>query len=103
MTDKPTTPEEWEQWRKDRNQANFDAFNALQADQQAAIKQAFKALEAAQNTLSECQDLWLSDIKELELKLLTMCEQLLPKTSMRSDKSLVDLLAKIRKELEKQT
>jgi len=66
MTDKPTTPEEWEQWRKDRNQANFDAFNALQADQQAAIKQAFKALEAAQNTLSECQDLWLSDIKELD-------------------------------------
>jgi len=41
-------------------------------------------------------------MKELELKLLTMCEQLLPKTSMRSDKSLVDLLAKIRKELEKQ-
>ena len=42
-------------------------------------------------------------MKELELKLLTMGEQLLPKTSMRSDKSLVDLLAKIRKELEKQT
>ena len=40
-------------------------------------------------------------MKELELKLLTMCEQLLPKTNMRSDKSLVDLLAKIRKELEK--
>ena len=51
MTDKPTTPEEWEQWRKDRNQANLDAFNALQADQQAAIKQTFKALEAAQDTL----------------------------------------------------
>ena len=66
MTDKPTTPEEWEQWRKDRNQANLDAFNALQADQQAAIKQTFKALSAAQNTLSECQDLWLSDIKELD-------------------------------------
>ena len=66
MTDKPTTPEEWEQWRKDRNQANLDAFNALQDDQQAAIRQAFKALEAAQTTLSECQDLWLSDIKELD-------------------------------------
>ena len=56
----------WEQKRKERNQANLDAFNALQDDQQAAIKQAFKALEAAQNTLSECQDLWLSDIKELD-------------------------------------
>ena len=56
----------WEQKRKERNQANRDAFNALQDDQQAAIKQAFKALEAAQNTLSECQDLWLSDIKELD-------------------------------------
>ena len=66
MTDKTTTPEEWEQWRKDRNQANLDAFNALQADQQAAIKQTFKALDAAQTTLSECQDLWLSDIKELD-------------------------------------
>ena len=67
MTNKPKTPEEWEQLRKDRNQANLDAFNALQDDQQAAIKQAYKALEAAQNTLSECQDLWLSDIKELDL------------------------------------
>jgi len=66
MTDKPTTPEEWEQWRKDRNQANLDAFNALQADQQAAIKQTFKALEAAQDTLRDCNDLWLSDIKELD-------------------------------------
>jgi uncharacterized damage-inducible protein DinB len=66
MTNKPKTPEEWEQLRKDRNQANLDAFNALQDDQQAAIRQAFKALEAAQNTLSECQDLWLSDIKELD-------------------------------------
>ena len=66
MTDKPKTPEEWEQYRKDRHQANLDAFNALQDDQQAAIRQTFKALEAAQNTLSECQDLWLSDIKELD-------------------------------------
>ena len=62
MTDEIT----WEQKRKERNQANRDAFNALQDDQQAAIKQAFKALETAQNTLSECQDLWLSDIKELD-------------------------------------
>lgn len=66
MTDKPKTAEEWEQWRKNRNQANLDAFNALQADQQDTIKQTFKALEAAQSTLSECQDLWLSDIKELD-------------------------------------
>ena len=66
MTNKPNTPEEWEQYRKDRHQANLDAFNALQDDQQAAIRQTFKALEAAQNTLSECQDLWLSDIKELD-------------------------------------
>ena len=66
MSDKPTTPEEWEQWRKDRNQANLDAFNALQTDQQAAIKQTFKALEAAQDTLRDCNDLWLSDIKELD-------------------------------------
>ena len=57
MTDKPTTPEEWEQWHRDRHQANLDAFNALQADQQAAIRQTF---------LSEYQDLWLSDIKELD-------------------------------------
>ena len=66
MTNKPNTPEEWEQYRKDRHQANLDAFNALQDDQQAAIRQTFKALEAAQNTLSECHDLWLSDIKELD-------------------------------------
>ena len=65
--DRPMTDEiNWEQKRKERNQANLDAFNALQDDQQAAIKQAYKALEAAQNTLSECQDLWLSDIKELD-------------------------------------
>jgi len=66
MTDTPKTPEEWEQFRKDRHQANLDAFNALQEDQQIAIRHAFKALSAAQDTLSECQDLWLSDIKELD-------------------------------------
>jgi TRAP-type mannitol/chloroaromatic compound transport system substrate-binding protein len=66
MTDTLRTPEYWEQKRKERNQANLDAFNALQDDQQAAIRQAFKALSAAQDTLSECQDLWLSDIKELD-------------------------------------
>ena len=66
MTNKPKTPEEWEQLRKDRNQANLDAFNALEADQQAAIRQTFKDLEAAQTTLSESQDLWLSEIKELD-------------------------------------
>ena len=58
MTDTPKTPEEWEQLRKDRHQANLDAFNAF--------RHAFKALSAAQDTLSECQDLWLSDIKELD-------------------------------------
>ena len=66
MIDTPKTSEEWEQLRKDRNQANLDAFNALQADQQAAIRQTFKALEAAQDTLRDCNDLWLSDIKELD-------------------------------------
>lgn len=66
MTDTPKTPEEWEQFRKDRHQANLDAFNALQEDQQIAIRHAFKALYAAKDTLSECQDLWLSDIKELD-------------------------------------
>ena len=66
MTDTLRTPEYWEQKRKERNQANLDAFNALQDDQKAAIRQAFKALSAAQDTLSECQDLWLSDIKELD-------------------------------------
>jgi len=66
MTDTPKTPEEWEQFRKDRHQANLDAFNALQEDQQIAIRHAFKALSSAQDTLSECQDLWLSDIKELD-------------------------------------
>ena len=66
MTDKPTTPEEQEQQRKDRNQANLDACNALQADQQAAIRQTCKALEAAQDTLRDCNDRWLSDIKELD-------------------------------------
>jgi hypothetical protein len=40
-------------------------------------------------------------MKDTELQLLAMCEQLLPKTTMRSDKSLIDLLVKIRKELEK--
>jgi hypothetical protein len=40
-------------------------------------------------------------MKQLELKLLDMCEKLLPKTTERSNKALVDLLASIRKELEK--
>ena len=67
MTDKPTTPEDLaRKIRRDRCQARLDAFNALEADQQAAIRQTFKALEAAQTTLSDCQDLWLSDNKEFD-------------------------------------
>jgi len=75
MTDKPrlhfwlerSTPEDLaRKIRRDRCQARLDAFNALEADQQAAIRQTFKDLEAAQTTLSECQDLWLSDSKELD-------------------------------------
>lgn len=40
-------------------------------------------------------------IKALELKLLDMCEKLLPKTTERSNKALIDLLAEMRKELTK--
>lgn len=40
-------------------------------------------------------------IKALELKLLDMCEKLLPKTTERSNKALIDLLADMRKELTK--
>jgi len=40
-------------------------------------------------------------IKALELKLLDMCEKLLPKTTERSNKTLIDLLADMRKELTK--
>lgn len=37
--------------------------------------------------------------KELELRVLEMCEKLLPKTTERDNKALKDLLAGIRKEL----
>lgn len=40
-------------------------------------------------------------IKSLELKVLEMCEKLLPKTSERGNKALIDLLAEVRKGLEK--
>ncbi len=40
-------------------------------------------------------------MKALELKLLDMCEKLLPKTREHGNKTLVDLLADIRKELQK--
>ena len=39
-------------------------------------------------------------MKELELKLLEMCEDLLPKTSQKNNKQLNDLLKEIRKSLE---
>lgn len=39
-------------------------------------------------------------MKALELKLLDMCEKLLPKTTERGNKGLVELLADIRKQLE---
>jgi hypothetical protein len=42
-----------------------------------------------------------SMIKALELKVLDMCEKLLPKTSERSNKALTDLFEEIRKELTK--
>ena len=40
-------------------------------------------------------------VAKLELKLLEMCESLLPKTTERSNKALIDLLADIRRGLEK--
>ena len=59
MTDTPKTPaaidhEEWEQWRKAPH-PYLDAFNALQAAHRS-ISQTFKALEVAQNNLSDCHD-----------------------------------------------
>jgi len=40
-------------------------------------------------------------VKELELRLLEMCESLLPKTTQKNNKQLIDLLKDIRKSLEK--
>jgi hypothetical protein len=40
-------------------------------------------------------------VKALELKILEMCEKLLPKTTERSNPALQTLLSDIRKELEK--
>ena len=39
-------------------------------------------------------------VRELELRLLEMCEGLLPKTSQKNNKQLIDLLKDIRKNLE---
>ena len=61
-----TDETDWKQERVKRNRENLKRFDNLMPDQQAAIKKAFKALEAAQQTLTECNDLWLSDIKELD-------------------------------------
>jgi hypothetical protein len=61
-----TDKTDWKQARKDRNRENLKRFDNLMPDQQAAIKKTFKALEAAQQTLTECNDLWLSDIKKLD-------------------------------------
>ena len=39
-------------------------------------------------------------VRQLELRLLEMCESLLPKTSEKNNKQLLDLLKDIRKNLE---
>ncbi len=38
--------------------------------------------------------------KELNLKVLSMCEKILPDTKMKNNKQLIDLLSQIRNELE---
>lgn len=40
-------------------------------------------------------------VRALELRLLTMCEQLLPQTTQKGNKELQKLLSDIRKELER--
>jgi hypothetical protein len=39
-------------------------------------------------------------VKSLEMRVLEMCEKLLPKTSERSNSALLDLMKDIRKQLE---
>jgi hypothetical protein len=38
--------------------------------------------------------------KQLNLKVLSMCEKILPDTNMKNNKQLIDLLSQIRNELE---
>jgi len=64
MTNK--TAEDWKKERDERIANDKAAFDSLSDDQQKAITETYAALNDAMDTLRECQDLWISDVKKLD-------------------------------------
>ena len=60
------TAEDYVKEREERVAKDKVAFDGLLDDQQKAIKETFEALDDAMETLRDCQDLWLSDVKKLD-------------------------------------
>jgi hypothetical protein len=60
------THEDYEKERDERIANDKAAFDGLTDDQQKAIKETYAALDNAMDTLRDCQDLWLSDVKKLD-------------------------------------
>ena len=60
------TAEDYVKEREERVAKDKVAFDVLLDDQQKAIKETFEALDGAMETLRDCQDLWLSDVKKLD-------------------------------------
>ena len=59
------THEDYMKERDERIANDKAAFDGLTDDQQKAIKETYAALDNAMDTLRDCQDLWLSDVKKL--------------------------------------
>lgn len=64
-----TAEEKSAYWAEQRQQDRRDrqaCIDYLQAGQRDAVKEAFGAMQQALNSLHECQDMWLSDVKRLD-------------------------------------
>ena len=61
------TAEDWKKERDERIANDKATFDSLSDDQQKAIRATYAALDDAMDTLRECQDLWLSDVKKLDI------------------------------------
>lgn len=71
-------PEGFQDWTLDEKSAYWDkqrvkdracrqkGINKLSQEQRDAVKEAYEAISGAMQSMHDCQDLWMSDVKKLD-------------------------------------
>ena len=56
----------WEEQRGKERDLRQACIDNLQVEQREVVEDTFKTLRSTLNTLYDCQDIWLSDVKKLD-------------------------------------